>query len=60
MDADLVDLEALFQDEADVAALCALWAYLEPVDRLSLLLVSWYLRTGFARLVLLLVVRRGF
>ena len=60
MDGDLIDLEGLFQEEADVAALRALWSYLEPADRLALLAVSWYLSTGFHRLLILLAVRGYF
>ena len=60
MDGDLNDLEGLFQEEADVAALRALWSYLEPADRLALLAVSWYLSTGFHRLLILLAVRGYF
>ena len=49
MDGDLNDLAGLFQEEADVAALSALWSFLEPADRLAVLAVSWYLSTGFHR-----------
>ena len=60
MDGDLNDLEGLFQEEADVAALSALWSFLEPADRLAVLAVSWYLSTGFHRLLILLAVRGHF
>ena len=50
----------LFQEEADVAALSALWSFLEPADRLAVLAVSWYLSTGFHRLLILLAVRGHF
>ena len=59
MEGDLVDLEGLFQEEEDQRALTCLWNLLEPRDRLSLLAVSWYLNTGFHRLLLLLAVQKG-
>ena len=59
MEGDLIDLEGLFQEEEDRRALACLWNFLEPRDRLSLLAVSWYLNTGFHRLLLLLAVQQG-
>ena len=59
MEADLVDLEGLFQEDEDFQILACLWNLLEPRDRLCLLAVSWYLNTGFHRLLLLRAVQRG-
>ena len=59
MEADLVDLEGLFQEDEDFQILACLWNLLEPRDRLCLLAVSWYLNTGFHRLLLLRAVHRG-
>ena len=59
MEGDLVDLAGLFQEEEDLRAFTCLGNLLEPRDRLSLLAVSWYLNTGFHRLLLLVAVQRG-
>ena len=60
MEPDLVDLEGLFQNEEDLPALRLLWRCLQPRDRVQLLAVSWHLRAGLDRVILLLVVRQGF
>ena len=57
---DALDLEGVCQEPEDYGAASRLWAFLEPHDRLSLLLVSWYLRTGIRRLFIWAAVHRGF
>ena len=57
---DALDLEGVCQEPEDYGAANRLWAFLEPRDRLSLLLVSWYLRTGIRRLFIWAAVHRGF
>ena len=60
MEGDLVDLEGLFQEEEDRRALTCLWNLLEaPRPFVPCLAVSWYLNTGFRRLLLLFAVQQG-
>ena len=57
---DAHDLEGLFQEPDDYPAGSRVWAYLSPEERLNLLLISWYLRTGLRRLFIWAAVHRGF
>ena len=57
---DTHDLEGLFQEPDDYPAGSRVWAYLSPEERLNLLLISWYLRTGLRRLFIWAAVHRGF
>ena len=56
---DAHDLEGLFQEPDDYPAGSRVWAYLSPEERLNLLLISWYLRTGLRRLFIWAAVHRG-
>ena len=47
---DAHDLEGLFQEPDDYPDGSRVWPFLSPEERLNLLLISWYLRTGLRRL----------